>query len=1212
MKKAIFLSSIILGTTFVTLTSLKMSFKEASKEANAYSDATLPTTINLNYVDDSDIRSYYSSVNGLSGNNLLIQLKNVLSNGQKYYSYPSDKTWNMYEITDRDWDKSPVIDSAGTNYSYNPTTNIISGYQYGAGKSALTDEKKNPYIHALYVDREVDNRMRAWGNHNQTEWGFNREHIWPKAHGFKSDGAGGARGDPMHLWAGDGITNNMHSDDFYGYVDQTKTYTKSTAKASYSGNNLSGISLTIGSGSVFEPQDCDKGDIARACFYMAARYNNLSGTDSTIDTNNPNLVLTNATSGSLGTSTPTTSFNLGVLSDLLEWNKLDPVDDYERKRNDILYRNYTNNRNPFIDFPEWADIAWGDSTKKANPSTDTLRGEQTGIKFSLSENSIKLSPHETTEIIASTNDNQIHNVSWSVEDASVATISSSTTTTGSPLTITGVSDGTTNVNAQITVNEVTYNTKCRITVSSEVSGDEKTVTFGVEDYTSGYSTIGTSGTVLKTVSVDNDVSMSYCGINTKSSASGSAYSYTMYVNNQGYCYSTSCPSGYYPYKIVATIANGASSSALFGATFSSSILSSRNSNVTDKVSEGVNSFTYLNDNYNNKFWNFSSTNYNLRVSNIAVTYKKLVPIVSVSPSSAEGKVGDTINLTATAEQFDGTVSYLWEVDNTKVASISSSDNLATMTLLAEGEAVVNVTASSGLQNASTQVVITSKSQSVGTTMTIDANSLNLNDSYTTAETSSSYQNVNFILSSGSKKMATGSSASNKFSDGGAILFGKLNAYFYNSSSLPNKIKSFKVYSNASASTKVSIGISFSTSPITSWNGTGAYTQTLSTANNVYEVETSYFTNMNYFRIQILNENNAQIQVQIVTDTAPVIQSISVKTAPRKTSYYVGEYFDPTGLCITKNYEDSEGIDVEYSDEPTNFTFDPSLDTLLTTEMNEVVVTYSGFSESILITVQTIEPKDGDYIEYDVTAQGLSNGSDLVDFNLIIDESIVGTIEFSKGTGTNGPKYYSSDTTGRVYYGNTIKISNAENLDNIYQIKFMSSYSSSPMVSDVGTISNNVWNSGVDQYTSSITFTVSSTYRFKKIQIYYYSENDFADEFIEKCKCDSTGNTKPQVDWDSLETKFNLLYSPLKLRAKTASISESSTLSAAMNRYDYIVAKYGTSLYKDYIGRNPTPLTNQYFSLNALESKNSALIIVLSASTILLIGTSYFIFRRKHA
>ena len=222
--------------------------------------------------------------------------------------------------------------------------------------------------------------VRAWGNHTQDGYGINREHLWAKSEGFDDDSSGaGARGDPMHLVAANGWANNQHNNNFYGYVDTTKSYTDTSTKYSSVGHNLLGPSKTHPADGVvvFEPQDADKGDIARAMFYMVARYNNLAGDDTTIGGANPNLALTNDLTKwkSKGyTSTGTEQGFMGVMDDLLEWNKLDPVDEYEIHRNNILFKNFTFNRNPFIDYPEWADIIWGDAAKAANPASDPLNG----------------------------------------------------------------------------------------------------------------------------------------------------------------------------------------------------------------------------------------------------------------------------------------------------------------------------------------------------------------------------------------------------------------------------------------------------------------------------------------------------------------------------------------------------------------------------------------------------------------------------------------------------------------------------------------------------------------------------------------------------------------------------------------------------------------------------------------------------------------------
>ena len=368
--------------------------KEAGK-ADAYSTSSLPTTIYLGDADSNKIKEYYESLNDLStserqGTNLLKHLKTILKTDQKYYGYPSDLTWNMYEIIDRDWTKSPK-ESISKSGTYDSSSNSFKNYKYGSSYD-------NPYVRILYVNRNLDNGARAYGDHSQTSnYGFNREHIWPKSHGFNNEGAsnGGALGDPHHLWAGQGHANNIHSNYFYGYVNTSSTYTDCGSSYATVAGNYKGTSKTIGSGTVFEPQDSDKGDIARAVFYMAARYNSWAGSSSdTFDSCNPNLILSTDLSenDTTGSSTSSTKYSLGLVQDLLNWNRIDPPDEYEIHRNNLVYYNYGGNRNPFIDYPEWAEFIWGKSTYNGNtyqsysstptgyatPESDTINGYNGG------------------------------------------------------------------------------------------------------------------------------------------------------------------------------------------------------------------------------------------------------------------------------------------------------------------------------------------------------------------------------------------------------------------------------------------------------------------------------------------------------------------------------------------------------------------------------------------------------------------------------------------------------------------------------------------------------------------------------------------------------------------------------------------------------------------------------------------------------------------
>ena len=434
MKKQIVVVSLLslLGV------SLAISLVHVSNrtKAEAYSTSSLPTTIDLNDCTDAEIRNYYSSLNSLSsselkGTNLLKNLKPVLSNGQKYYAYDGDagsNIWKIYEIADRDWDKSPA--SALTNGTYNASTNKITNYSYSPSSSSAN----NPYVHSLYVNRDAVNEARAYGNHQQTGYGINREHVWPKSCGFQSEGAGGARGDPMHLMCGNGKANNIHNNYCYGYVGTVSHDCGNDY--SYLRGNLLGTSRTLGGGTVFEPQDSDKGDIARAVFYMVARYNNLAGASSGIDVNNPNLTLSDTKNTYTGDSTATNAYSLGILHDLLEWHKADPVDQYEIHRNNLLFRNYTSNRNPFIDFPEWADFIWGeptgttsytDPTGSADPSSNVINGygstvEPTSITLNASSKTLGVGATFVASVASVTPSNADKTVNWSTSNNTVASV----------------------------------------------------------------------------------------------------------------------------------------------------------------------------------------------------------------------------------------------------------------------------------------------------------------------------------------------------------------------------------------------------------------------------------------------------------------------------------------------------------------------------------------------------------------------------------------------------------------------------------------------------------------------------------------------------------------------------------------------------------------------------------------------------------------------
>ncbi len=109
---------------------------------------------------------------------------------------------------------------------------------------------------------------------------------------------------------------------------------------------------------VYEPRDEQKGDAARALFYMALKYNGIDGNDWSFNYLN-NVILSNL-------SEAPEDVDL-----LLQWCSLDTPDEFEKARNEYIY-NLQHNRNPFIDHPEYLDyIDFYTMTKKSGNEEPT-------------------------------------------------------------------------------------------------------------------------------------------------------------------------------------------------------------------------------------------------------------------------------------------------------------------------------------------------------------------------------------------------------------------------------------------------------------------------------------------------------------------------------------------------------------------------------------------------------------------------------------------------------------------------------------------------------------------------------------------------------------------------------------------------------------------------------------------------------------------------
>mgnify|MGYP003308703545 CR=1 FL=1 len=214
------------------------------------------------------------------------------------------------------------IIKAHNEFSYSSTKNILR----------LADEDPDNENNVILVYKGNSISKDDFSTNMQQDF-WNREHVWVKSQGgFTGDetyGALGAYSDAHNLKPCDASINTARG---------TKDFDNG-------GNQNTEATECYSTSNTWEPRDAVKGDVARIIFYMATRYMG--------DPGEPSLNVIDYINNS---SDPL----MGKLSTLLDWNEQDPVDAFERRRNQVIF-NWQQNRNPFIDYPELANLIWAEA-----------------------------------------------------------------------------------------------------------------------------------------------------------------------------------------------------------------------------------------------------------------------------------------------------------------------------------------------------------------------------------------------------------------------------------------------------------------------------------------------------------------------------------------------------------------------------------------------------------------------------------------------------------------------------------------------------------------------------------------------------------------------------------------------------------------------------------------------------------------------------------
>lgn len=251
---------------------------------------------------------YYDGAKGLSGSVLKDTLCRIITRGHHPITY--SEIWDAFAKTD----VRPGGDTIWDIYSDVPGGNPAYYYMVGQDQCGTYSGEGDCY------NREHSFPKSWWGGTQDTQYT-----------------------DLNHIFATDGYVNMKRSNYPYGDVgNATWTSTNGSKLGTYA--NTSDYD-----GTVFEPIDAYKGDVARALFYMATRYKDKI----------PQWVQDYGGSTDIDVVFQSDgSFNPWYYAMMYQWHLQDPVSAKERMRNDSVYK-VQGNRNPYIDHPEFVCLVFG-------------------------------------------------------------------------------------------------------------------------------------------------------------------------------------------------------------------------------------------------------------------------------------------------------------------------------------------------------------------------------------------------------------------------------------------------------------------------------------------------------------------------------------------------------------------------------------------------------------------------------------------------------------------------------------------------------------------------------------------------------------------------------------------------------------------------------------------------------------------------------------
>jgi endonuclease I len=281
---------------------------------------------------------YYDAAAGLSCQPLKTSLKNIITAGSQVLGY-TPGIWNIYKFSDMHRNDANTADIIWDMYSDNPTGPEPYTFTYGTKQCGA-------------------------GGYSTEGDCYNREHSTPQSWFNQLNPM---VSDAHHIFATDGEVNNMRSNYPYGSVTTLASVSGGQNNPSLNGSKL-GTGNNFGyTGTVFEPINAYKGDVARAGLYMSVRYEDEIISQNWSSNGTGNVVFLSPSDEPDAAKRRLQIYDAWYLNTLIKWSNLDPVSQKEIDRNNAIYYQAVNttssgtpkaqsNRNPFVDHPEYVAL----------------------------------------------------------------------------------------------------------------------------------------------------------------------------------------------------------------------------------------------------------------------------------------------------------------------------------------------------------------------------------------------------------------------------------------------------------------------------------------------------------------------------------------------------------------------------------------------------------------------------------------------------------------------------------------------------------------------------------------------------------------------------------------------------------------------------------------------------------------------------------------